>query len=312
MLKVKGYRRFLKKEYSKQFWRKRVFDPENIFWQLKIRTINLFTGVAYFVYEIISSPLIYIKLIQIKGIKKNKNVLIIAGGPSADRLNVKDLKKFQKKNDIIFINYSNLNKKFKKIIPDYQLISDPNVLELKKNMMSNTRRQIEKIKMFKNFICSNKNIKVFLPINHVKKLSAIIDCKRIFGFCDSDLSYIYNSTIPILPRGYLSSTSFKAIAIATWMGYKRQYIIGLDHSYINNLRTGSKNEILQVETHSYEKNSLIDFTDCYGDLSDYVYGEYRLLYHLKRLTLKKEIYNLDSYSYTPGLKKIKTKKFKLD
>jgi hypothetical protein len=312
MIKVKGHSRFLKQEYIKQFWKKRVFDPENIFWLIKKKVTNLFIGIAYFVYEIISSPLIYIKLIKIRGIKKNKEVLIIAGGPSSNRLNVKDLEKFQKKNDIFFVNYFCLNKKFKKIIPNYQVISDPNTLKLKKNIMLNASRQMQRIQILKKFISSNKTLKVFIPIKYTKTLSAIINHNRIFGFCDSDLSYIYNFTAPVLPRGYLSSTSFKAMAIASWMGYKKQYIIGLDHSYINNLRTDSNNEIFQVETHSYEKNKLHDYTDCYGDLSDYVYGEYRLLYHLKRLTIKKEIYNLDNYSYTPGLKKIKSKKFKLN
>ena len=312
MIRVKGHRSFSKKEYIKQFWKKREFDPENIFWNLKKKIINLFSGITYFVYEIVSSPFIYIKLFKIRGIKKNKEVLIIAGGPSSNRLNVKDLEKFQKKNDIFFINYFCINKKFKKIIPNYQVISDPNSLKLKKNIMLNSRRQLERIQNLKKFISSNKNLKVFTPIKYAKELSAIINHNRIFGFCDSDLSYIYNFTVPILPRGYLSSTSFKAIAIASWMGYKKQYIIGLDHNYINNLRTGSNNEIFQIETHSYEKNILNDFTDCYGNLSDYVYDVYRLLYHLKRLTKKKEIYNLDNYSYTPGLKKIKSKKFKLN
>ena len=263
-------------------------------------------------YEILSESSIYLKLFKIKGINKKKDVLIIAGGPSSNKLNLKDLIKFQKKNDIIFVNNFFLNQKYKKIIPNYQVISDPSTLKITKNQWRPSQRKKSQIKKFKKFILKNKDIKIFAPIRQIKKISKLTSRDNTFGFCDSDLSYFYSLTLPIFPRGYISSTTYKAISIASWMGYKKQYIIGLDNSYANDLRTYSKNEIFILERHNYERDVLYDYTNCYGDFSDYVYEYTRLLGHLKRLTANKKIYNLDYFSFTPGLKKIKSKKFRIN
>jgi hypothetical protein len=312
---MKNYINYTKKKIIKvQFnSKKKVFKYENLSWLAGIKILNFLKGISYFFYEVISSPILYLKIFKIRETKKNKEVLIIAGGPSANRLNLKDLENFQKKNDIIFVSYFSLNKKFNKIIPDYQVISDPNTLSLTKNIkISDRKKKLLQIIALKKFIFKNKKIKIFAPIRHVKRILKLTSRDNIFGFCDSDLSYIYSSTLPIFPRGYISCTTYKAISIASWMGYKKQYIIGLDNSYANDLRTSSKNEVFLLERHNYERDILYDYTNCYGDFSDYVYEFARLLNHLRRLTANKMIYNLDHFSYTPGLKKIRTKKFKIN
>lgn len=307
-----NYNKLQKKNKIIIYNQKKIFNNESVFWLIFIKVKNLLKGVIFFLYEILSETSTYLKLFKIKGINRKKEVLIIAGGPSSNKLNLKDLIKFQKKNDIIFVNNFFLNKKYKKIIPNYQVISDPSTLKIKKNQWKPSTRKISQIQKFKKFILKNKNMKIFAPIHQVKKIIGLTSRDNIFGFCDSDLSYIYNLTFPTIPRGYISCTTYKAISIASWMGYKKQYIIGLDNSYANDLRTSSKNEVFLLERHNYERDVLYDYTNCYGDFSDYVYEFARLLNHLKRLTTNKMIYNLDHFSYTPGLKKITTKKFKIN
>lgn len=306
--------RFQNKEKIKVFIKKQIFKNESLIWLLFMKLKSFFKGVFYFAYEILSETSIYLKLFKIKGIKSKKEVLIIAGGPSSNKLNLKDLLKFQKNNDIIFVNNFFLNKNFKKVIPNYQVISDLATINVKVNKKQwvPSKKKISYVKKFRKFILNNKNIKIFAPIIQVKEILKLTSPENIFGFCDSDLSYIYSAAVPILPRGYISNTTYKAISIASWMGYKKQYIIGLDNTFINNLITSSNNEIFLLEKHNYGRDVLFDYTKCYGDFSDIVYHEARLLGHLKRLTKNKKIYSLNHLSYTPGLKKIRTKKFKLD
>jgi hypothetical protein len=299
-----------KKNYTRVYLKKKKnFEFDSIFWLIRFKIISLICGIFYFLYEVLFHYKDYFKLIAIKGTKIKKEALIIAGGQSANRINSKKLREFKKKNEIFFVNYTSINNKFKKITADYQVVSDPNTINLNSKMYKNNKKRIMQIQDFKKNIFNNKNIKIFTPFKRIKEMSELIDYKNIYGFCDSDLSYVYKSTVPILPRGYTTSTTFKAISLASWMGYKKIFIIGMDHDYLSTLKTGKSNEILQVERHSYDKYHVYDYTNCYTDISHYIFEFSKLLYDLKKLTLNKKIYCLDYNSFTPGLKKIFSKKF---
>jgi hypothetical protein len=279
--------------------KKKIFRPNSLIWLLSVKVKSFFLHLLYFFYEIFFNIPYYIKLFSIKNYKKKSEAIILAGGPSVDRVLLSDLYKFKlKKNDIFVVNKFYLNKKFKKLIPNYLVLSDYNSFnDLKNNF-------------FLNYI---KKTKIICPLNQIKFYSKIHrNPSNLIGFIDAEWRYIYNNSLPIFPRGYISSTTFKALSLAVWMGYKKIYVIGLDQNYLQNLVTDKKNRILQIENHAGETIKYVnDFTNSYGDFSDYIYEHHGLFSDLKFINYKNNIFNLDFNSFTPGIKKIKTNKFRL-
>jgi hypothetical protein len=149
----------------------------------------------------------------------------------------------------------------------------------------------------------NKNIKVICPFLHIHLVDRYIEKTRIIGFCDTELRTFYSNVNPLLPRGYLSSTVYKAIAMALWFSYKEIYLLGLDNTYPRDLYSDKNNSILNLENHAGIKNSILDITNLYGSFSDVLIEISYLFKDIEKFSKFKNIYNLDIYSLTNVFKK---------
>ena len=224
---------------------------------------------------------------------KNKNYCIIFGnGPSLDSLKIKELKKISLFFDIFVINNFIQNKIFKKIIPNFFVSSDP-VIFKKNNIWSKKAEN-----RLESYLKNNSNIRIFTPVSQCKRFISIFGINKVYGFIDSEARVLSDNTLPIFPRGYISSTAMKAICIANWIGYKKIFLLGVDNTYARNFFLNKNNDILTLESYSKMQDYVYDQSSYYTCLSKAMLDQYELYKDYKKINKKNNIYNLDQYSLT--------------
>ena len=288
------------KKYSIESVNKKIYSTDSILFIFFKKTKELLLAIIEYCYQIIFNFPSYRKTFLLKNLNRNKKVLILGNGQSQDYLSKNNLKFLIQNNfHLIVVNYWNLNKKFKEIIPNYIVISDRRILDNDREKKIFYKKNKNLIK----YLRLNRSIKVICPFMHINLVSRYIEKTRIIGFCDTELRSFYSNVNPLLPRGYLSSTVYKAIAMALWFSYKEIYLLGLDNTYPRDLYSDKNNSILNLENHAGIKNSILDMTNLYGSFSDVLIEISYLFKDIEKFSKFKNIYNLDIYSLTNVFKK---------
>ena len=288
------------KKYSIENINKKFYLIDSVLFLFLKKTKELLLALTHYCYQIIFYNSEYRKTFLLKHLNKNYKVLILGNGQSQDYLSKNNLKFLIKNNfHLIVVNYWNLNKKFKEIIPNYIVISDRRILDNDREKKFFYKKNKNLIK----YLRLNRSIKVICPFMHIHLVSRYIEKTRIIGFCDTELRSFYSNVNPLLPRGYLSSTVYKAIAMALWFSYKEIYLLGLDNTYPRDLYSDKNNSILNLENHAGIKNSILDMTNLYGSFSDVLIEISYLFKDIEKFSKFKNIYNLDVYSLTNVFKK---------
>jgi hypothetical protein len=214
-----------------------------------------------------------LRLKEYRNSGKNSFALVLGNGPVADEL-PSDLLNYLNKKENFFVYGVNfvLNSKLaEKLKVDYLILSDPETLDLKSNN-ERVRQLWIKIKQ--------SNPTIFIPFSYYKEIRNFEEfASNIYFFNDTSLETISHNINPLLPRGYLSSTLLKALAIALYANHKHIFITGADQSMFTKISIDKSNRILQFPTHHEgaeggHDNHLrgIDVTDSYfNGLADYLY-----------------------------------------
>ena len=150
-----------------------------------------------------------------------------------------------------------------------------------------------------------KNVSVMIacPLERCSELSEIFGKERILGFADQELRMWTNNINPIFPRGYLSMTLYKALALAIWFNYRKIYIIGMDNTYPRNIYCDQNNKFMNHEIHSGVKDFLFDQSALYKSIGDGITEIAQIFYDVRKFKNEK-IINLDPYSLTDVFLKI--------
>lgn len=238
-----------------------------------------------------------ISLKKLKNIKNGKKALVIGNGPSQGYATQEILNDFQNNGGEIFVvNFWNQNKRLSNVTPNYLVISDP--LTLSKN----NSEYREKNESLENYIKTNKNIKIICPTYRCYDLADSFGKDRIIGFIDTELRGWTKNIKPIKPRGYVSMTLYKALAMALWFGYEKINILGMDNTYPRNTYCDSNNRILNLETHAGIEDYITDHSERYEGIGDLMVDLSHLFYDAQKFANKK-ILNLDPYSLTDAFLK---------
>jgi hypothetical protein len=238
-----------------------------------------------------------LKLIEKEKILKDKEVLVVAAGPSLDNY-IEFIKKYQ--NRFIIICVDVILRKLEKngIVPDIVVSIDPSHLCAKYLTTEN-----------KDFL-QNSTI-VFLSQQH----------KDIFEILNEDQSFVFSQSMPLIPEiGWLGSVnnvgtfSFK---IAVHLGATKIYTIGNDAAF--NQETGSRYSLdsshtqcedLEIKTQD-NLISTYDILEVKGNLKDTVKTNRSLLnfkdsfettYDNLISYYEFEVYNLSDGVYINGFK----------
>ena len=241
-----------------------------------------------------------VKTWRIKNSKNTKKILIIGNGPSQGYLDPEILKRFvESGGETICVNFWNLNKKFSAHIPTWLVLSDPQSfsLVLEKNKSDSL---IEYLK-------ANPKIKLIIPCSWQRDLKKRGIRNEVYMFVDTELS-IWKNINPILPRGYVSMTLYKALAWSIHLNYARIGIIGMDNTYPRNIYSDKNNRVLSLSVHSGLEDIVHDFTGVHNNVAAFLDHLLLVFDHLEYFPTEK-IVNLDQYSLTDRFRKIEVDEF---
>jgi hypothetical protein len=261
---------------------------------------NILSAIKNYPLEIIKGYQYFNKTKNLKK-KKGKKALVIGNGPSQGTLKYKDLTQFKENGGEIFcVNYWTENEELYKHVPDWILISDPNIFN------EENRSNVIRMKKFINYLENNKNIKLIMPVTLINKFPNNL-LNEIYAFSDVELN-MWRNINPLLPRGYLSMTLYKALAFAIYLEFDTIAVIGMDNTYPRNIYNDFDNKVCNLETHAGREDTLLDMSDLFPTVASLLSEHTRLFYHLEYFP-KYNIYNLDKFSLTDRFNKITKKEF---
>jgi hypothetical protein len=246
------------------------------------------------------------KLSALRSSKIGKRALVLGNGPSLGYLSSSQIKRFQEFGGELFaVNFwtSTLHAG---VIPDYLVISDGVSLIDRSSKFG--EMQSEDVKKKNELLCAflhtNKLIKIICPLARVKELANQFGSHRIIGFVDHEMRGITANIDPRYPRGYVSMTLFKALAISIHMGYEEICVLGMDNTFPRDVFCDCNNTIFRIERHAGEDNVLFDQTAYYPSMDVWAQDLFDLFLDLHRCFKGYPVLNLDPYSLTDVFRKI--------
>jgi hypothetical protein len=223
----------------------------------------------------------------------NQRALIIGNGPSQGYLNKDELNLFKERGGVtICVNYWNINKNLSSHIPSWIVLSDPNTFKVRSTLAS--------------YLSKNKSIKILVPVKFRNELVKFKIKNEIFFFIDTELP-AWRNINPILPRGYLSMTLYKALAWAVYLGFSEIGLIGMDNTYPRNIYVDKSNQLFLLQTHAYTPNTISLRCD-FQNVAAFMDSHVRLFHHLDYFP-RENIVNLDPYSLTDRFRKVEKNNF---
>lgn len=199
-------------------------------------------------------------------LKKNCSVLVIANGPTVKNLNLIQVKRYKDlgKLEVFGVNFSILDLQYEKVI-DYLVLSDP---------ATHPNCKTDRATQLWEKVLSQSTFKVITPTSWHKDLKGTV-CRSLgcLHFEDKSLEGFTLNINPTKPRGYVSLTAYKALAVALFFEYERTFVIGMDNSMFRSLTVDEDNNLIQFSNHGVggypsQENYSIFFT---GGIFDYFY-----------------------------------------
>lgn len=205
---------------------------------------------------------------KIRESKSDRTALLIANGPSSANLNFKRIKdEIQSGNlEIYLINFSILDEDFLELNPNYVVLSD-----------EATKPDVESLrnKELWDLLSSLKSTQVITPMLWHGKFKQL-SCENFscLHFVDVSLIGWTDNCSPMYPYGYVPLTAYKALSVASYMGYSEILISGYDNSMFRSISVDSKNRIIEGPNHSSETyRDSHDLTKLFENgIADYFYG----------------------------------------
>jgi hypothetical protein len=225
--------------------------------------------------------------------------MVIGNGPSQGYLDTTMLVEFKKKGGQLFaVNFWTENEFLSEIIPDYIVVSDPETLSV-----GAEEHLIDKNNRLSAYLRANTSIKIACPLRRCSELSKIFGEQRVIGFADSSLRMWTKNINPLLPRGYLSMTLYKALALAIWFDYKKIFVIGMDNTYPRNIYCNRDNKFINHEMHAGGADYAVDQSAMFNTVGDSLIEFSQLFFDARKFT-RENVINLDQYSLTDAFNKM--------
>lgn len=201
---------------------------------------------------------------------ENREVIVIAGGPSFTKELAEHILQNRDRFDVVALNFYCLADCAEWLVPDYYVLSDPASIFIdKKTENSKSRTLVSYLNKYKPKLC--------VPYGRYwNKLNGIV-----LRFDDVENLFLKNIN-PIYPRGYTSNTTFKAIALMLKAGYEKIYLMGLDYDYPRKLFLDKNNRIFVREEHHYGVVD-IDHSEFYDSIGHALHWLSQDYWHVKKL-----------------------------
>ena len=232
-----------------------------------------------------------VKLKKAKDSKFDSNALVLANGPSVNKLNVIEIQKLQQSNDleIVAVNYFPIADRTLDLVPDHLVLSDPATMP--------SAQGVNNLKLWE-WISKHGQTSIYIPSSWSREIdeNASINSDRVFFFDDTCLLGWSSNISPLKARGYVSLTAYKALAISQFLGFQNLSIIGFDNSQFRFIRVTEDNEIFQDPNHFTNYGPTSNLTaNLFNGISDYFYDTAQVFADI-RLFRNCNIVNLDRES----------------
>jgi hypothetical protein len=245
---------------------------------------------------------------RVTQVHKDMLGLVIGNGPTAANLDLDRVRLEREASQLLvfLVNFSLLDPEIRKCGCDYLVLSDPathpSVYSVKNQELWTAVLAIE-------------NIKVVTPTSwHGKLPNSLCKKGQCLHFVDTSLEGLSKNISPVRPRGYSTSTAYKAIAYAIHLGISKTYIIGIDNSNFRTIQVDDENRLIQTEHHFKDGYAEpIDLTSFFPKgIGAYFYELSILFLTLKRCFSNSNIVNLGVSSEVDAFPKIKPGDFGYD
>jgi hypothetical protein len=293
----------------------RKYYPDSVLSLLTRKLLSL-SGLINYLIEVIIGWRYMIGIWRLKNSRYLYEVMVIGNGPSQGYLDKKTLVEFQKKGGQLFVvNFWPENKSLSEVIPDYIVISDAGTLSSTSanhlvispdpgtSSINAGEHFIDKNKRLSEYLMANDSIKIACPIRRCSELSKIYGEHRVIGFVDSELRMWNKNINPLLPRGYLSMTLYKSLALAIWFGYEKIFVIGMDNTYPRSVYCNHDNKFINHEIHAGGADFAVDMSGMYNTTGDGIMDISQIFFDARKFT-RENVINLDQYSLTDAFVKM--------
>ena len=181
------------------------------------------------------------RLRELAGSLVGKEVIVIGSGPSAEKLNLREVKKRQASGDLTVVatNYFLHSPLARTITPDYLVWADSAFDPSKSEESSPEWKTVE----------AQEGITVVVPWTWRSVVETTPMASRTVYFDNDSLEGWSGNISPLKPRGYQGSTGVKALAFALHCEPAVVLLIGLDLSYYRSFVVDRDNHVLRQPTH---------------------------------------------------------------
>ena len=181
---------------------------------------------------------------------KEGTLIVLANGPSLNTT-IEENKDILLAHDALSVNFAPLSDVFFEICPKYHVLADP--LFFRECESENVRKLYERLRSV------DWPMTLFVPVKCAKTVSRLLEGNSFitvntFNFVGVEgyawlerVAYNRRRGMP-RPRNVL----VPALMCGMWLGYKKIYIVGADHSWMQTISVDDANNVISVQPHFYK------------------------------------------------------------
>lgn len=189
---------------------------------------------------------------MVSGAVRNGRPLVILGNGPSLRVNLENDLDYLRQADTLAVNFAANSPEFNEIRPKYYLLADPHFFD-------NAATDVNVGRLVASLNAIDFPMTLFIPSQargkasmfHNPNLSvAFFSFVAVEGFqWFEDMMFDSRRGMP-RPRNVL----IPSIMTGIWLGYKRIYLLGADHSWLKTLGVNDRNEVVSVQPHFYKED----------------------------------------------------------
>jgi hypothetical protein len=235
----------------------------------------------------------YRQLVALKGTGRGRAALVLGNGPSQGYLTPEVLSEFKQRGDVFCVNRWFENEVLTVVPPNFVTLSDPFDSSISDSV------QPVHAKM-RDSLLRHDGVTIFCPMEWLSQFKQQFG-DRCIGFNDWEIRSLRNFH-PMFPRGYVSMTLFKALAMAMHIGYDSIYVLGMDNTYPRNMYCAPDRVVMNVRMHA----GTDEYVECENtDVANLLFQLYMVFEDLNHFQRQAggRIINLDPFSLTDAFPK---------
>lgn len=231
--------------------------------------------------------------LEIRRTGVGESLLIVANGPSAERLPTGFVGEFRAQGgSVMGMNWAHLNPALAGAGIDYYLSAD-------RRMVENS----EKASGLMKYLKEQKPIFGFVPEMRIQKWEEILPEISFIPFCHYYIKYLrmpWWGLSPLHPKAFTAHSGLHALQMATWLGFDRVFIVGFDNSYVQEFSVTAENRLRRGRSHAGEETETF-FSD--GNTVNFLERQ-AMLFRDYWLFCAEPVWNLDLESLTDAFEKM--------